>query len=75
TPLTIIRGAIEDLVNQKDLPSSVSKQLSLLSKSSGRLLRLVDQLLEFRRLQNNKMELKLERTDTKRFFYDIYLTF
>ena len=23
TPLTIIRGAIEDLVNQKDLPSSV----------------------------------------------------
>ncbi|MER8252728.1 histidine kinase dimerization/phospho-acceptor domain-containing protein, partial [Acinetobacter baumannii] len=31
TPLTIIRGAIEDLVNQKDLPSSVSKQLSLLS--------------------------------------------
>ena len=22
TPLTIIRGAIEDLVNQKDLPSS-----------------------------------------------------
>ena len=47
TPLTIIRGAIEDLVNQRDLPSSVSKQLSLLSKSSGRLLRLVDQLLEF----------------------------
>lgn len=75
TPLTIIRGAIEDLTNQKGLPSSVSKQLSLLSKSSGRLLRLVDQLLEFRRLQNNKMELRLERTDAKRFFYDIYLAF
>ena len=75
TPLTIIRGAIEDLINQKDLPPSVSKQLGLLSKSSGRLLRLVDQLLEFRRLQNNKMELKLERTEAKRFFYDIYLTF
>lgn len=75
TPLTIIRGAIEDLMNQKDLPPSVNKQLSLLSKSSGRLLRLVDQLLEFRRLQNNKMQLKLERTDAERFFYDIYLTF
>lgn len=75
TPLTIIRGAIEDLTSRKDLPLSVGKQLNLLSKSSGRLLRLVDQLLEFRRLQNNKMELKLERTDTERFFYDIYLTF
>lgn len=62
-------------MNQKDLPPSVNKQLSLLSKSSGRLLRLVDQLLEFRRLQNNKMQLKLERTDAERFFYDIYLTF
>lgn len=75
TPLTIIRGAIEDLSNQENLPSSVTKQLNLLTKSSNRLLRLIDQLLEFRRLQNNKMELKLEQTATERFFYDIYLTF
>ncbi|MFV0325842.1 MAG: two-component regulator propeller domain-containing protein [Bacteroides xylanisolvens] len=75
TPLTIIRGAIEDLSNQKDLPASVNKQLSLLAKSSNRLLRLIDQLLEFRRLQNNKMELKLEWTIAECFFYDIYLTF
>lgn len=75
TPLTIIRGAIEDLSNQDNLSPSVSKQLNLLTKSSNRLLRLIDQLLEFRRLQNNKMELKLERTDTERFFRDIYLTF
>lgn len=75
TPLTIIRGAIEDLSNQENLPFAVTKQLSLLTKSSNRLLRLIDQLLEFRRLQNNKMELKLERTVAERFFYDIYLTF
>ena len=75
TPLTIIRGAIEDLSNQKDLPPAANKQLGLLTKSSNRLLRLIDQLLEFRRLQNNKMELKLEETVAERFFYDIYLTF
>ena len=43
TPLTIIRGAIEDLSNQKDLPPAANKQLGLLTKSSNRLLRLIDQ--------------------------------
>ena len=75
TPLTIIRGAIEDLVGQESIAPLISKQLTLLTKSSNRLLRLIDQLLEFRRLQNNKMELKLEWTDAERFFYDIYQTF
>ena len=75
TPLTIIRGAIDNLSGCNDLPWHVGKQVSALSKSSSRLLRLIDQLLEFRRLQNNKMELRLERTNAVSFFYDIYLTF
>lgn len=75
TPLTIIKGAIEDMSNRKEVASLAGQQLTLLSKSSNRLMRLIDQLLEFRRLQNDKMELKLERTDIEKFFYDIYLTF
>lgn len=75
TPLTIIRGTIEDLESQEKVAPLINKQLTLLTKSSNRLLRLIDQLLEFRRLQNNKMELKLEWTDAEHFFYDIYQTF
>lgn len=75
TPLTIIRGSIEDLIAQKNVPISARKQLNILAKSSARLLRLIDQLLEFRRLQNNKMELNLEPTEANGFFYDIWQTF
>ncbi len=75
TPLTIIRGAIENLTLQEKLPTAVAKQVTVLSKSSARLLRLIDQLLEFRRLQNNKMELNLERTEVVEFFRDIFHTF
>ncbi len=75
TPLTIIRGSIENLNNMENLPSPTKKQLNTLTKSSIRLVRLIDQLLEFRRLQNNKMELNLEPTEVKSFFHDIYLTF
>jgi len=75
TPLTIIRGSIDNLLGYDNLPWFVSKQVNALSKSSTRLLRLIDQLLEFRRLQNNKMELRLEKTDAVNFFNDIYQTF
>ena len=73
--MTIIRGAIESLGSQDNLSPSASKQLKILTKSSTRLLRLIDQLLEFRRLQNDKMELNLEPTHPDSFFYDIYTTF
>jgi len=75
TPLTIIRGSIESLVSMENLPLPVGKHILQMSKSSTRLLRLIDQLLEFRRLQNNKLELKLEKTEAIAFFYDIYSTF
>ncbi|MDR2938072.1 MAG: response regulator, partial [Prevotellaceae bacterium] len=75
TPLTIIRGAIENLAGQRKLPMVVAKQVAILSKSSTRLLRLIDQLLEFRRLQNDKMELRVEPTNAVEFFQDIFQTF
>ncbi len=71
TPLTIIRGTIENLTEMENLSSVVSKHIKTLDKSSSRLLRLIDQLLEFRRLQNNKMELNLEYTEAVVFFRDI----
>lgn len=75
TPLTIIRGSIDALSGYDHLPWFVDKQVNALSKSSSRLLRLIDQLLEFRKLQNKKMELRLEKTDVVSFFDDIYQTF
>jgi len=75
TPLTIIRGAIDTLTSQEDMPSSANEPLKSLTKSSTRLMRLIDQLLEFRRLQNDKMELRLEHINPNHFFYDIYVTF
>lgn len=75
TPLTIIRASIENLVGEKNMSPSTEKHIKVLEKSSTRLLRLIDQLLEFRRLQNNKMELNLEEVEVISFFRDIYNIF
>jgi signal transduction histidine kinase/ligand-binding sensor domain-containing protein/DNA-binding response OmpR family regulator len=75
TPLTIIRGSIETLMAIPDLPAAISRQTGQIAKSSSRLLRLIDQLLVFRQLQNKGLELNVERTDAVSFFYDIYRMF
>jgi signal transduction histidine kinase/ligand-binding sensor domain-containing protein/AraC-like DNA-binding protein len=75
TPLTIIRGAIDNLTAIENLPPLMAKSVNQMAKGSSRLLRLIDQLLEFRRLQNKGLELKVERTEAVGFFHDIYLTF
>jgi signal transduction histidine kinase/ligand-binding sensor domain-containing protein/AraC-like DNA-binding protein len=75
TPLTIIRGSIENLISMENLPLAATKQIHQMAKSSSRLLRLIEQLLAFRKLQNKRLELKLERTEAVAFFYDIYQMF
>ena len=46
-----------------------------MDKSTIRLLRLINQLLEFRRMQNNKLTLSLEKIDVMDFLHDLTLNF
>lgn len=75
TPLTLIQGAIEKLNDQNDLPAPISKQLNILSRNSVNLRRLIDQLLEFRKLQNDVLKLDLEEINIIGFAQDIFAGF
>lgn len=75
TPLTLIRGAVENLNEQPNVPDRVMKQINLLSRNSTNLTRLIDQLLEFRKLQNNVLTLDLEQTDIVEFAREIHSGF
>lgn len=72
TPLTIIRGSIESMNKQKQLPVALKKNISTLERSSSKLMRLIDQLLEFRKMQNGQMDLQLEHTEAVSFLKGIY---
>lgn len=75
TPLTLIRGAIENLNAQMDISEKAKKQVNVLSRNSDVLTRLIDQLLEFRKLQNNVLTLNLEETDIIEFSREIFNSF
>lgn len=75
TPLTIIQASIESLKNINTSSQKLKKKINILDKSSARLLKLIDQLLEFRKLQNNQLDLNLTLVDIEPFFLEIYEQF
>ena len=75
TPLTLIQGALERIRRIESVPKEITYPLQTMEKSTRRMLRLIDQLLEFRKMQNNKLALSLEKTDVIAMLYEIFLSF
>ena len=75
TPLTIIRGAMERIRGMERVPGELMQPLSSMERSTDRMLRLINQLLEFRKMQDGKLRLALEDTDVVAFVKDIFQNF
>lgn len=63
TPLTLILGGIEDVQKHNELSERGGISLSLAQKNARRMLTLINQLLDFRKIVKNKMELKISRAN------------
>ena len=75
TPLTIIRGAVERIRSIKEIPADLRQPVSNMGRSTDRMLRLINQLLEFRKMQAGKLSLSLEDIDIIGFVRNIYQNF
>ena len=76
TPLTLIKGSVDTLNELKSkMPDPLQHLVSDLEKNTAHLLRLIDQLMEFRKFQNNKQKLNLQLTDAVAFLDDIFESF
>lgn len=74
TPLTLIIGPIEDML-RKDLSNNDKPKLEIIRKNGKRMLQLTNQLLDFRKIQNNKMTLKIKAFNIIDFTQSIYESF
>lgn len=63
TPLTLIAGPIEFILKHEKLPEEIRPQLQVVERNTDRMLRLVNQILDFRKIQKNKMKLRVEKID------------
>ena len=62
TPLTLIIAPVENILQNEHISQNVRSQLEIVQSNSQRMLRMVNQLLEFRKVQNQKMKLKVQPT-------------
>lgn len=72
TPLTLIAGPVETLMKSPGLDQGDFNQLSLIKRNTGRLLKLINQLLEFRQIEENRTELKAIKSDLVSFVHEIF---
>ncbi len=60
TPLTLISSPVTNILHNNSLDPEVRDQLTLVQSNTQRMLRLVNQILDFRKVQSKKMRLRIE---------------
>lgn len=76
TPLTLILSSVESLGSElKTKGSSVNKEINLMYNNSRRLLRLINQLLDYRKVEDKKFILRASSTNLLDFSKSIIVDF
>lgn len=66
TPLTLIHSPLEEILEEEDLPQKYRSKLQIINKNANSLLVLVNQLLDFRKIENNKTTLSYQYISLKK---------
>lgn len=71
TPLTLMLAPIEDILDNSTLASCDREQLEIVHRNARRLLKLVNNLLDFSRLEAGRVQAVYEPTDLATFTLDL----
>ncbi len=75
TPLTLIMNPLNDLIRHTTFSPDVKKVLQLMKKNTGRMLLLVNNLMDIRKYETGKCTLEKTRFDFCAFVAEVYSSF
>lgn len=75
TPLTLISGSVKEILRRGVKDKPLDEALHVVDNNSDRLLRLVNQILDIRKIENGRMKLSLRRIDTGQFIGTLMMNF
>ncbi|MCM1503337.1 MAG: response regulator [Bacteroidales bacterium] len=61
TPLTLIKGPLDNILAGGNVDPKIARNLDIMSRNTDRLLVLVNQLLDFQKIEKESLSLKLAR--------------
>ena len=73
TPLTLMINPLQDIINDDklNLPQRVKEKHNIIYKNTDRLYRLINELMDFRKLELNKMRIRVQEINAVSFTKDI----
>jgi len=71
TPLTLIVNPIEEIARQEHLSPKGQEYINVVRRNANRMVRFINQLLDFRKAQSGKMNLQVTHTDVLALVKDI----
>ncbi|QKJ29027.1 response regulator [Mucilaginibacter mali] len=75
TPLTLILAPLEKLIRLNESNNKVQNQLMLMQRNGERLIRLINQLLDFRRFEEGNMVLQAAEGNVVKFLNEVVISF
>jgi signal transduction histidine kinase/ligand-binding sensor domain-containing protein/CheY-like chemotaxis protein len=63
TPLTLIVSPLEELTASEELTAAGKNHLYMVNRNVNRMTRIINQLLDFRKLQSGKMQLRIREVE------------
>lgn len=72
TSLTLILGPLEQIINSKEQHGDNKKLLSIIHNNTVRLTRLVNQFLDFRKIEAHKMKINKTMQDIVPFMHNVF---
>ncbi len=75
TPLSLILGPVKQILEHENSNEFIRNKANLIDHSTNRLLRLVNQILEFRRAEAGEVKLKVSEVDILPYTNNIFYSF
>lgn len=72
TPLTLINGPIDRLLKSGSDGTLSGKQLSLINRNTKRLIRLTNQIIDFKKIESGKLEINAVKSDVIAFCRGVF---
>lgn len=75
TPLTLIIGPLENLIEDQSFAVKDQKRFRLMHRNAMRMLRLINQLMDFRKSESGKLKMRAENADINSFIHEVKSSF